>query len=306
MNTGFTALRRLVVGGLGLILIAIVAEPPLQVGIAQNQPARKQIALPSSKFLLEPVPGMPRPTNSFPVTMALDPTGRFLAILNNGFGTRESQFQQSIAMLDLEKNQLRDFPDRRFYVNAAQTYFYGLAFSTDGARLYASVGSITDPAGQRPGHLGNGIAVYEFRDGAVAPQGFLKIPLQSAPAGKEQNPALASLPQGKCIPYPAGLAVVRGVHGDEIVVADNLSDNALLMDPASGQILHVFDLTTSNHIPASYPYAVVATRDGARAYCSLWNASDVAELDLRSGQVLRRIPLFKSSSPIGAGSHPTA
>jgi len=306
MKTRLWAIRILVAGSLGLLLIAVVAEPPPQAGIAQNQPTRKQIALPSSKFLLEPTPGMPRPTNSFPATMALDPAGRFLAILNNGYGTMESHFQQSIAVLDLETNQLRDFPDRRFYVNAPQTYFFGLAFSTDGTRLYVSVGSLTDPAGQRPGHLGNGIAVYNFKEGAVAPLGFFKIPLQSVPEGKEQNPALVSLPPGKCIPYPAGLAVVREKHGDEIVIAGNLSDNALLMDAASGQILHVFDLTTSGHIPASYPYAVVATRDGIHAYCSLWNASEVVELDLRSGQVLRRIPLCASNSPIAAGSHPTA
>jgi len=141
---------------------------------------------------------------------------------------------------------------------------------------------------------------------ASSRQGFLKIPLQSVPEGKEHNPALASLPPGKFIPYPARLAVVRGNQGDEILIADNLSDNALLIEAAAGRILHVFDLTTSDHIPASYPYAVVVTRDGFHAYCSLWNASAVVELDLRTGQVVRSIPLLASSSPIAAGSHPTA
>jgi hypothetical protein len=44
----------------------------------------------------------------------------------------------------------------------------------------------------------------------------------------------------------------------------------------------------------------------AHAYCSLWNASAVVELDLRTGQVVRSIPLLALSSPIAAGSHPTA
>jgi hypothetical protein len=238
--------------------------------------------------------------------MALHPNGRYLAILNNGYGTLDSHYQQSIGVLDLETNQLRDFPDPRFIVNAHQTYFLGMAFGAEGDRLYVSVASFTDPAGERPGHLGNGIAIYRFKDGEISPQGFLKIPLQVVPEGKQQNPALASLPAGKSIPYPAGLSVVETKEGEQILVADDLSDNALLMDAGSGRILHVFDLTSSGHIPSSYPYAVVAMRDGVHAFCSLWNASSVAELNLESGQVVRRIPLLLPSSPIAAGSHPTA
>ncbi len=57
---------------------------------------------------------------------------------------------------------------------------------------------------------------------------------------------------------------------------------------------------------AAYPYAVIATGDGRRAYCSLWNASQVAALDLESGRVTRRTPLLPPASPIAPGSHPTA
>jgi DNA-binding beta-propeller fold protein YncE len=288
------------------VTIVAIWQRSGRVADAQEPDTRKQVALPSSKLLLEPVPGAPRPINSFPATMVIDPSGHYVAILNNGYGTAESRFQQSIAVLDLETNQLRDFPDHRFSVNARQTYFFGMAFSTDGNRLYDSVASFTDPAGERSGDLGNGIVVYRFKDGEISPQGFLKIPLQPVPEGKQRNPALPSLPPAKSIPYPAGLAVVRGGQGDEILIANNLSDNALLIDATSGRVLHSFDLAASDHIPTSYPYAVIAARDGVHAYCSLWNASAVAELDLKTGQVLRRIPLLAPSSPIAAGSHPTA
>ena len=305
VSTGTTAVRRSLVAIFLLTLLAL-AEQPSRVGNDRDQPTARQIALPSSKLLLEPIPGAPRPINSFPTTMALHPSERYLAILNNGYGTAESGYQQSIATLDLKTNQLRDFPDHRFPVNARQTYFHGIAFGSDGNRLYVSVAAVTDPAGERPGDLGNGVAVYAFKEGLVTWQGFLKIPLQSVPEGKQQNAALASLPPGKSIPYPQGLAVVRGALGDELLIADDLSDNALLMDAASGRILHVFDLTTSGHIPSSYPYAVVATRDGVHAFCSLWNASSVAELNVRTGLVVQRIPLLPPSSPMAAGSHPTA
>jgi DNA-binding beta-propeller fold protein YncE len=59
-------------------------------------------------------------------------------------------------------------------------------------------------------------------------------------------------------------------------------------------------------VPSSFPYTVVATRDGRRAWCSLWNASRVAELDLASGEVVRWIKFEESDDPVAPGSHPTA
>jgi DNA-binding beta-propeller fold protein YncE len=119
--------------------------------------------------------------------------------------------------------------------------------------------------------------------------------------------------------------VIRGRSGDLILVADNLSDDALLLDATTGRMLQRYDLITRSYVPASYPYTVVATHDGKRGYCSLWNASQVAELDLRAGRVSRWIPLGPGSgiggrglgkdlltpdprplAPTEAGSHPTA
>src|SRR5271157_209209 len=304
---GDTTVSRSQIGLLCLILIAVATEPSPRIANAQNQTGSRQIALPSSKFLLEPVPGRPVPTNSFPGTVTLSPDGRYLAILNDGWGTPQSSYSQSIGILDLDTNQLRDFPDSRLRLNARQVYFCGLAFSSDGALLYASMASYTDPAGQRRGNTGNGVAVYNFQAGNLTPARFLSIPLQDVAPGKIRNVALPVLPPGKLIPYPAGLAVARGAAGsDQLLVADNLSDNALLLDPATGRVLKTFDLSTGEHIPATYPYAVIAARDGSRAYCSLWNASEVAELDFSKGVVTRLIRLLAPSSATAAGSHPTA
>ena len=43
-----------------------------------------QIALPTSKLLTVPTPGRIGPVNGFPATIALDPNGRYAAILNDG------------------------------------------------------------------------------------------------------------------------------------------------------------------------------------------------------------------------------
>ena len=66
-------------------------------------------------------------------------------------GTQDTLGHQSIAVLNLSTNQIADFPDARLPEDAHQSYFIGLAFSSDGKHLYASVGSLTDPTGARSG-----------------------------------------------------------------------------------------------------------------------------------------------------------
>src|SRR5579871_4152564 len=125
------------------------------------------IDLSTSKQILEPVPGDPRPAGSFPVTAALSPDGTYLALLDDGYGRPENGFRQGIVVVDLRTGHSQEFPDPRFGKTAHQTYFLGLVFSADSHHLYASVASLTDPEGKQPGNLGNGIAVYSFNDGQV-------------------------------------------------------------------------------------------------------------------------------------------
>src|SRR5438874_974516 len=172
---------------LGLILILLTVGLALQIlrGFADKS---GRIALPSSKLLLEPVPGDPQTTNSFPTSMALSPDGKYLALLNNGYGTFESDYKQSIAIVDIASNKLTDFPDARLERHAHQTYFYGLAFSSDGKKLYASMSSMTDPEGKNPGDSGTGIAVYTFKDGKVQPSDFIRFPASNRPAQPKLPP----------------------------------------------------------------------------------------------------------------------
>jgi len=264
------------------------------------------LPLPTSKRLQLPVPGAPQSTNSFPTAVALSPDGNFLAILNNGRGTAEAEFRQSIALLNLASNRLHDFPDTRLGLYARQTYFLGLAWSSDGNELYASMASLTDPEGNRPGDTGNGVAVYRFQSGALAPERFLKLPL--APLAKGQRFAYGAkfVPKGMSAPYPGGLAVIKGRDGDLLLIAENLADDAVLIDAHSGNVLQRFNLSWGKTVPESFPYSVIVTRDGSRAWCSLWNRSAVAELDLRAGKVVRKIMLLPPKRDIDPSSHPTA
>lgn len=285
--------------------LSIVCLVAITLHAQTSDDDHKTINLPTSKQLTVPSPGRIGSTNSFPGTMVLSPDGHHAALLNYGYGTQETMARQSISILNLDNNQLADFPDARFGDDAHQSYFVGLAFSSDGKHLYASVGSLSDPSGAKSGDIGNGIAQYSFLKGKVAPERFIPIPLQPLSSGK-RIPVGMKAPPHTAIPYPAGITVIADGGHDKLLIANNLSDNVVLLDPATGKILQTFDLSTSDLVPSSYPYTCVATKDGRRAWCSLWNASQVAELDLTGGKVTRWIKLQSPDDRLAPGSHPTA
>src|SRR5207245_11004835 len=110
---------------------------------------------------------------------------------------------------------------------ARQSYFLGLAFSSDGDHLYASVGSITDPIGEKSGDTGNGIAIYQFREGKITDERFLKIAQQKIGSGKKVARALRKTAPQTAIPYPAGMAVMRAQTHDKNLIANNHSDHLI-------------------------------------------------------------------------------
>ena len=289
-----------------LPVLAVIAAA-LSLMIAQTSDiAQRRVLLPTSKALIGPTPGVLGQLQGFAAAVTVSPDGHYAAVLNDGYGSQKNQAHQSIAILNLSTNQIADFPDDRLAEKAGQSYFLGLAFSSDGKHLYASMSSITDPTGKKPGNTGNGIAVYRFEDGKVSSERFFPIPPQKLVAGKRVASALRKTEDGTAIPYPAGLAVIADENaGDKLLLANNYSDNVVLLD-ASGKLLKQFDLSVSQWVPTAFPYTVVVSRDGRRAWCSLWNASQVAELELEKGSIVRWIPLAKPEDPIAPGSHPTA
>lgn len=281
---------------LSILHCLLIFLPTLLLG----QNAAPPTQLPNGK-LLGRVPGNPRETNNFPTAAALAPDGRFLVLLHTGFGAYSSGGKQSLTVLNLETNELKDFSDDRLGHNAHQTYFLGLAFSLDGKHLYASMASLTDPLGKKKGDTGNGVAVYSFEDGKVSPERFLPLPpRRRIPAGKVRRADY------KDVTYPAGLSVGMSGGQERILVACNSSDEAILLNAADGKVIHRFDLSMFQRIPGSLPYTTVMTSDGKRGFVSLWNASAVAELNLVTGRVIRTMPLLRPEAPLAGGSHPTA
>ncbi len=268
--------------------------------------AQPGINLPTSKQLL-PVPGSPQRSNGLPMGVATSPDGRYLAILNAGYGTYEAHAQQSIALVDTTTGKLTDFPEPRTAPHSPQTLYQGIAFSTDGKHLYASFDSLSAPEGGKPDQTGNAIAVYSVAGGRVTPERLIPIPLQTLAPGRTQNRFNVPIPQGKAVPSPAGLAVLKASDGaEQLLVADNLSDDVLLLDASTGAVRQRFDLSTGPVVPSAYPFVVTATRDGRRGFVALWNGSAVAELDLRGGRVAGTLPLSPAADAVSPGSHPAA
>jgi hypothetical protein len=146
--------------------------------------AAQTIDLPSSKQLVGEIPGHPQRLNSLPISMAVSPDGRYVVTVNAGYGTFESQYEQSLAVLDTQTGALADFPDPRTVVKAHQTLYSGLAFSRDGSRIYASMASLTDPLGNGKDSTGSGILVYRFAEGKITPERMIRLPLQQLAPGR--------------------------------------------------------------------------------------------------------------------------
>ena len=277
------------------------------------------VNLPSSKEL-GAVPGNPQRVNSEPISMAVSPDGRYVVTVNAGYGTFESKYEQSLAVMDTQTGKVVDFPDDRTSTKSKQTLYSGLAFSGDGKHLYASMASLTDPTGTAKGDVGNGIAVYGFTEGKITPERLIPIGLQKL-AGGRKTALIAGADGTMGVSYPAAIAVAPnpthrdkaamngapGLVADErLLVADNLSDDVLLMNAVTGQIAKRFDLSESDAVPGTYPAAVAVSKDGTRGFVALWNASEVVELDLVNGTVGRKLALLKPSDPVKPGTHPCA
>ena len=282
------------------LLVAISYCFALQVS---QTSAQTPTQLPNGRVLGE-VPGHPRTINNLATAAAASPDGRFIVFLHSGYGAYSEDSKhsyQSLSVLNVATDTLRDFPETRLDQGAHQTYFLGLAFSLDGKHLYASMASYTDPLGKNENDTGNGIAVYSFDDGKIAAEKFLPLaPRTSLPRGKVRRDEF------KDVTYPAGISVGKVAGEERILVASHQSDEAVLFNPAGGKVICRFDVSTFKRIPGSLPYTTVITNDGKRGYISLWNASTVVELDLIRGKVFRKIPLGKPKAALAGGSHPTA
>ena len=91
---------------------------------------------------------------------------------------------QSLAVLDTRTGAVVDYPDERTLVNSKQVLFSGLAFSSDGKRVYGSIVSMSDPLGKKGTDTGAGVQVYGFDEGRLTRERVIKIAPQKLAVGR--------------------------------------------------------------------------------------------------------------------------
>jgi sugar lactone lactonase YvrE len=187
------------------------------------RPAGKQVAL-----------------GDFPVNLALHPGGRWLAALHAGYS------EQEIAVVDLKKQKVIN------RVTLDQT-FYGLCFSPDGSRLFAS--------GCEQGIVHS----FDFAEGLLGHHRVLPV----AQPGEQF--------------VVAGLAV--GAGGKTLFAAGPWNDavSILSLDDPGERTPVALDKD-------SYPYTVLPDPSGKRLFVSLWGKAAVAVIDLEDKRLAETWP----------------
>ncbi len=266
------------------------------------------VNLPSGKTLFEPPAGtFLSDLNAFPINSSISPDGRYLAFLNNGYGHSASGFRKSVAIYDRANGQLADYtePGTGLYFNGPPnitTIFYGIAFSSDGERLYVSIASTKkdEKLGDR---TQNGIRIYKVRERGLDSEGAIQITPSDVPFPKDlklNNPS----------PTPSGLCVRPDPENpgeDLIYAALTLSDAAVELSTKTRKVKRVFDLHINRDhpaLPSEYPYATAVPPDHKTLYVSLYNGSAVAIVDLDSGKVTLLPVGQPQSGPSLPSTHP--
>jgi YVTN family beta-propeller protein len=235
-----------------LLLLALCAALTLGPGWAEEPPAPTTppaapprllpgvqpsgaILLPN-QWSLRPA-GKQLPLGDFPVNLALHPSGQWLAVLHAGFGTHE------VVIVDLNRNRQK-ITSR---VTLDQT-FYGLAWSPDGRKLFASGGEFE--------------VVHSFTFG----RGLLSQH-EEWPVAKLSD---TFIPGGLALDPKGRTLCVAGTWGDAVCLLplDNPDNRLTITLPKE-----------------SHPYTCLVEPKGKRLFVSLWNQKGVAFIDLDSHKV---------------------
>lgn len=199
-----------------------------------------QILLPN-QWSLRPV-GQHLPLGDFPVNLAIHPSEKYLATLHAGYG------QHELVIVDIsgKKQQITS------RVHLPQT-FYGLCFSPDGSRLYAS------------GAEYEVVHSYRFDGGLLADHKTIRI-------AEEMEKFI-----------PGGIAV-DGNH-QFLFAAGTWGHGVAVVPLAEPEKRRKIDLPSE-----SYPYACLPVMQTNRLYVSLWGKSAIAVIDLLNNKLLETWP----------------
>lgn len=215
-----------------------------------------------NQWSLRPV-GRQIEMGSFPVNIAVDPSGRFAAILHAGYG------KNGIRIVDLKAEKI--------VTNAPiREAFYGIEFSRDGSQLFCS------------GASDEVIHSYHFHDGLLTDPHDIQL-------RSTNNVGIAA---GLAVDTKLKQLCVANLYGQSVSLVD-LRTNAVVDVPLTPDSLtNSYEMVTIggpsaeddlNHLGV-FPYACRIDEKRHRCYVSLWGNAEVAVVDLDSRKVIARWP----------------
>ncbi len=251
---------------------------------------------------LPAVGAMPMAMLRSPDALGTDGKGRYLLIVNSGYGVQFSEAsnkaQQSIAVLDLNAK-----PEPQVIQNV---YFPTPQSANVGLDFLPKPGADGSFAMYVSGGFENKVWIFRFDPKAAAPVQpespgpDSKVRALSFEISKPGEATSADYNKGKAALYPTGLAVTR--DGSTMVTANNLGDSVTIVRGL--QNLRQMERVDLHH-PGKpdeniYPYGVVALGNSknGRAYVTCWNDSSVAVVSLAEKGAVRKY--------IAVDRHPTA
>jgi hypothetical protein len=241
------------------------ADSPLRPG-----PQADGTVLLPNQWRLRPA-GRQIQLGDFPVNMAVHPGGRYIAVLHCGYGPHE------LAIVDLNTSRLCSRA-------ALDEAFYGLAFSTNGDKIFCSGASLEV------------VHEFDFKGGFLSDHRAIRLR-----AVKERG-------------IPAGLALENA--GQRLWIANLFGQSLTRVDLSTRLISGEWSLAEPGFKPdvtkellsegededaitkraralleylnaeAPYPYACVIDETRRRLYVSLWGQAAVQVLDLDTGKPL--------------------
>ncbi len=258
--------------GNGVIISKAATEsaPPHVAAVLPGPKMDGSILLPNG-WSLRPV-GKQIPLGDFPVNIAMHPRLPLAAILHSGYGQHEITIVDWKTKLVVSRTPIAES-------------FYGIAFSANGNRLYASGASEE--------------TIHEFSFAKRTPEWIRSLPLRDV---KERG-------------IPAGLAVSR--DGNTLFVANVWGQRVTRVDVPSGVVKDFLlgvetkviapsvapstfdDASIRKRAEASaeadtsddpFPYTCLIDESRHRVYVSLWAQSQIAVLDSHSGARLESWP----------------
>jgi DNA-binding beta-propeller fold protein YncE len=235
---------------------ASVTTPALQ-SAAPVWPGRRpdgSILLPN-QWSLHPA-GRQVELGDFPVNIAVHPGSRFAAVLHAGYSTNE------VIVVRIPEGDITS----RAVLDEA---FYGLEFSADGSRLFAS------------GASSEVVHEFSFNDGKLSAHRQIQL----------RPRADRGVPAGLAVDRQSRRLFVANVLGHRVTRVDLLPRLSVMDIPLGAGPPPSAEAPLLNTNPEeTFPYACRLDEKCQRLYVSLWAQAAVAVIDLKSSLVVARWP----------------